>query len=56
MVSGATLHVEEPPHGIGVRRVGTEAVDGLGREGDESATTKRRDSIGELGVGDHRYQ
>jgi hypothetical protein len=44
------LDGEEAPQRIGVGGVDTEAVDGFGRERDQSATAKRGDRIGEVDI------
>jgi len=49
---GAALGREDPRDGLGVRRVGAESVDGLGREGDEPAAAEDRRGLSQgLGLG-----
>ena len=49
MVGGPALHRVEPPERVGRRRVGAEAVDGLGREGDEAAAAQHLRGACDLG-------
>ncbi len=51
MTYGPALDFEDATDGIGIRRVGTKAVDGLGREGHEAAPTQHSNRTTDVVVG-----